>query len=324
MGQAARLDCSLSLNASHESLNISDKTEILKTSDASLSEVVETKSVQELPLNGRRLLDLAVTVPGAHAGSGAQEGNVNPLYWRPNQNSALSIGGNRPNANYFLVDGVSNTDPTFNTQNVSLSPDAVQEFQVQAGSYTADMGGAGGGQVNIITRTGTAQFHSTLYEFLRNSAMDARSFDEMPGANHLVHNNFGASLGGPLTRKNTFFFINYEGLQMTEAMSQIETVPTEMERMGDFSMSGVNIYDPATAAANPNYNPSKPVSASNPRVIRNCCWQRDPNDKYQSSWTTSCRIMFPCRIYHGHDDERDEYGPGDRRSHGSPVRDRRQ
>ena len=75
---------------------------------------------------------------------------MNPLYWRPGQRSAVSIGGNRPNANYSLLDGATNTDPTFNTQNLSPSPDAVQEFQVQTGSYSAEMGGAGGGQINIV------------------------------------------------------------------------------------------------------------------------------------------------------------------------------
>ncbi len=268
VGQTLQLDTPLAVGAARAAIQVSDKAEMLKTSDASLAEVVETKSVQELPLNGRMLLDLAVTVPGAHVGSGAQEGGTNPLYWRPGQNSALSIGGNRPNANYFLVDGVTNTDPTFNTQNISLSPDAVQEFQVQAGSYTADMGGAGGGQINIVTRSGTSQFHGTLYEFLRNNAMDARTFNEMPGANHLVHNNFGASLGGPLPGKKTFFFTNYEGLQMTEAMTQIDTVPTAAEDAGDFSGSGESVYDPTTSRSNPNFNPSKPAGPNNPKIIR--------------------------------------------------------
>lgn len=84
--------------------------------------------------HGRMLIDLALTVPDAHVGHGAQTGDMSPLYRRPGQRSAITIGGNRPNSNYYLLDGVTNTDPTFNTMNLSLSPDAVQEFQVQTGS----------------------------------------------------------------------------------------------------------------------------------------------------------------------------------------------
>jgi hypothetical protein len=201
-------------------------------------------------------------VPGAHVGFGAQTGSTNPLYWRPGQRSAVVIGGSRPNANFFLLDGATNTDPTFNTQNLSPSPDAVKEFQVETSSYTADMGGAGGGQINIVTHSGSGQFHGTGYEFLRNGAMDASTFGSM-GNNHLVQNNYGASFGGPLVRKNTFFFLNYEGLRLAQADTQILTVPTPEEIQGDFSTSNVKIYDPTTAVANPSYDPSKPTNASN-------------------------------------------------------------
>jgi hypothetical protein len=174
------------------------------------------------------------------------------------------IGGARPNANFFLLDGATNTDPTFNTQNLSPSPDSVMEFQVVTSSYTADMGGAGGGQINIVTRSGTSQYHGTVYEFLRNGALDASPFQSM-GNNHLVQNNFGASFGGPLLGKDkrTFFFMNYEGFRLSQADAQILTVPTPAEITGDFSMSPMNIYDPTTAVANPNYNPALPTGPSN-------------------------------------------------------------
>jgi hypothetical protein len=144
--QQLRLDLTLRLGPEKTSVEVVGRAEVLKTSDASVGEVIEPKSIRELPLNGRMLLDLATIVPGSHMSHGAQTGETNPLYWRPGQASAISVGGNRPNANYFLLDGVSNTDPTFNTQNLSLSPDAVQEFKVQTSSYLAEMGGAGGGQ----------------------------------------------------------------------------------------------------------------------------------------------------------------------------------
>jgi len=264
VGQKLALDVSLKIGAVREGVEVSSTPEILHTTDAAVGEVVEPKSIQELPLNGRMLIDLVLTVPGAHVGFGAQTGQTNPLYWRPGQRSAVVIGGARPNANFFLLDGATNTDPTFNTQNLSPSPDSVMEFQVVTSSYTADMGGAGGGQINIVTRSGTSQYHGTVYEFLRNGALDASPFQSM-GNNHLVQNNFGASFGGPLLgkAKRTFFFLNYEGFRLSQADAQILTVPTLDEIMGDFSMSPMNIYDPTTAVANPSYNPSLPTGPSN-------------------------------------------------------------
>ena len=262
VGQKLAVDVVLKVGSVAEGVKVIGATEALQTTDASVGEVVEPTSIRELPLNGRMLIDLVLTVPGAHVGFGAQTGATNPLYWRPGERSAVVIGGARPNANFFLLDGATNTDPTFNTQNLSPSPDAVKEFQVETSSYTADMGGAGGGQINIVTHSGSSQYHGTVYEFLRNGAMDASTFASM-GNNHLVQNNFGASFGGPLIRKDTFFFINYEGLRLAQADAQILTVPTPAEIQGDFSGSGVKVYDPTTAVANPNFDPTKPTGANN-------------------------------------------------------------
>src|SRR6202140_653972 len=262
VGQVLAVAISLTVNPVKQGVDVTAANEVLHTSDASVGEVVEPESIRELPLNGKLLIDLVLTVPGTHLGFGAQTGSTNPLYWRPGQRSAVVIGGNRPNANFFLLDGATNTDPTFNTQNWSPSPDAVKEFQVETSSYTADMGGAGGGQINIVTHSGSSQYHGTIYEFLRNGAMDASTFASM-GNNHLVQNNFGASFGGPFIGKKTFFFVNYEGLRRAQANAQILTVPTPDEIMGDFSMSNVKIYDPTTAVKNPNYNPSLPTGPSN-------------------------------------------------------------
>src|SRR6267378_2797022 len=269
VNQQLALDLNLKLASASSTLQVvASMLDVLHTTDASVGEVIEPAAVEALPLNGRMLIDLVLTVPGAHVSHGAQTGDMNPLYWRPGQRSAVSIGGNRPNANYFLLDGATNTDPTFNTLNLSPSPDTVQEFKVQTGSYTAEMGGAGGGQINIVTRTGTNQFHGTAYEFLRNNVFDARAFNQMDSADHLVRNNFGGSLGGPIIRNKAFFFANYEGLRLTQADTMIDTVPTAAEINGDFSMSGTTIYNPFSSHPNPNFNSSKPVSPSNPQVVR--------------------------------------------------------
>jgi hypothetical protein len=269
VGQQATLDLQLSLGSESQTVTVQASRELLKTQDASVGEVVDQRSVDSLPLNGRMLIDLVLTVPGAHISHGASTGDMSSLYWRPGQRSAVSIGGSRPNANYFLLDGATNTDPTFSTQNLSPSPDAVQEFEVQTGSYSAEMGGAGGGQINIVTRSGNSHFHGTAYEFLRNGDLDAHSFNQMGGSNFLVQNNFGASFGGPVKHTaKTFFFLNYEALRHVELDAMVDTVPTAAEAAGDFSQSGVNIYDPASTITNPNYNPAQPVSASNPQYIR--------------------------------------------------------
>src|SRR3989440_12648504 len=270
VGQQTTCDVTLELTSLTGTVKIQDETmNVLRTTDASVGEVVEQTSIRNLPLNGRMLIDLVLTVPGAHESHGAQAGDMSPLDWRPGQRSAVSIGGNRPNANYFLLDGATNTDPTFNTLNLSPSPDTVQEFQVVTGSYTAEMGGAGGGQINIATRTGTNEFHGTAYEFLRNNIFDARNFNDMDTTSHLVRNNFGASLGGPIRGKRSFFFFNYEGLRHTQSMSMIETVPTADEVNGDFGMAGVTIYNPFSSRPNPAFDATKPVSPTNPQVIRN-------------------------------------------------------
>ena len=269
VGQQMTHDVTLQVTSVTGTVNVQSETmSVLRTTDAAVGEVVERNSIRNLPLNGRMLIDLVLTVPGAHESHGAQTGDMSPLYWRPGQRSAVSIGGNRPNANYFLLDGATNTDPTFNTLNLSPSPDSVQEFQVLTGSYSAEMGGAGGGQINIATRTGGNQFHGTVYEFLRNDIFDARAFNDMDASNHLVRNNFGASLNGPITRNKRFFFLNYEGLRHTKSMTMIDTVPTEDEINGDFTMSGATIFNPFSSHANPNFDPTKPISPANPQIIR--------------------------------------------------------
>jgi len=269
VNQYLRLDLEMQVGAMKEEVQVVGSAEMLRTADASLGEVIEPTLTKELPLNGGHVVDLALLAPAAHEGFGAQMGNANPLYWRPNQNSALSVGGGRPNANYFLLDGSNDTDPTFNTLAYSPSPDAVREFKVQTGSYSAEFGGAGGAQVNIVTKSGSNRLHGDVYEFVRSNTFDARTFTDPSNIPHLAQNEFGASVGGPIRKNSTFFFANWEGFRLSNGLAQIETVPTAMEQMGDFSQSGVTIYDPSTSHANPNYNSSLPISPTNPAVLRN-------------------------------------------------------
>lgn len=265
--QQLRFDFRLDLAKVSQAIEVQAVAPLLHRSDAALGEVVDYSMTNELPLNGRHFLELAMLVPAVHMSHGAQTGDTNPLYWRPGQDSAISVGGSRSNSNYYLLDGTANTDPSFNTYVISLSPDAIREFKVETLNYSAQYGGAGGGIINVVTTSGTNQFHGTVYEFVRNSIFDAREFTSPAELPHFSQNQFGGSVGGPLRRNRTFFFANYEGFRASEGQSGILSVPTLPERSGDFR-GGPPIYDPATAQPNPNFNPSLPVSPSNPQIIR--------------------------------------------------------
>ncbi len=269
VNQNLRVDVSLKVGSERQSVVVKGAPTPLRTTDATLGEVIDPTLTRQLPLDGRHVLDLAILAPGTapNMNMGVQDGNQTQLYWRPGQGTEFTAAGNRANSNYYLLDGTTDSDPTFWTLSLSPSPDAIQEFKVQTGSYSAEFGGAGGAQVNMITRSGTNQLHGTVYEYLRNTALDARVWNatKVP---HLVQNQFGASIGGPIQKDKTFFFVNYEGFRFSNQVYQIETVPTMAERMGDFSQSGQTIYDPFSSSPNPNFNPALPVSARNPKIIR--------------------------------------------------------
>ena len=266
VNQRIRLDAVLKPSGVTQEIEVAQTVPLLHVSDASVGEVIDQRQVAELPLNGRQFLELALLVPGAHTSHGAQMGDMSPLYWRPGQNSAITISGGRPNANVYLLDGTVNTDPSFNTFVISLPPDAIREFQIQTGTYTADLGGAGTGQINVVTKSGTLTTKGSLYEYVRNSRFDSPEFTNPGELPPFTQNQFGGTLGGPLGRR-LFYFGGYEGLRMTEHVSNIMSVPTDAARLGDFS-DGAPIYDPLTTRANPAFNAALPISASNPQFIR--------------------------------------------------------
>ena len=266
VNQRVRLDVVLTAGGVAQQVEVPTTVPLLHVSDATVGEVIDQRQLAELPLNGRQFLELALLVPGAHTSHGAQMGDMSPLYWRPGQNSAITITGGRPNSNVYLLDGTVNTDPTFNTFVISLPPDAIREFQIQTGTYTAELGGAGTGQINVVTKSGTLGFRGSLYEYLRNSKFDSPEFTNPDDLPPFSQNQFGGTLGGPAGR-GFFFFGGYEGLRTTQHMSSIMFVPDMAVRTGDFS-GMARIYDPRTTRANPAFNPALPISASNPQFIR--------------------------------------------------------
>jgi len=267
INQPLKLDLEMKVGNLQNTVIVNAAPPLVNNNDATLGATIDQEKVQSLPLNGRHFLELTLLTPGAHTSHGTQMGNMNPLYWRPGQNSAISVGGGRADQNVYLLDGTINTDPAFNTYVISLSPDVVREFQTQSGSYSAEFGSQGTGVINVVTKTGTNSFHGSLYEYLRNSALDARDFTSPSKLPHFSQNQYGGTFGGPIQKDRTFFFGHYEGFRSVQGQSMIESVPMMELRGGDFG-GMTPIYDPATTRANPAYDPSKPAGPDNPKQIR--------------------------------------------------------
>jgi hypothetical protein len=232
---------------SFEHVEVSTAAGLLNTESATLSTVVQNRAILNLPLDGRNTFQLALLVPGAVPAAPGSAGSVRGAF-------TFNMNGAREDANNFLLDGVINEDPKLNGFAIAPPVDAVREYEVLTNSYDASFGRNAGAQVNVVLQSGTNKLHGTVYEFLRNAALDATNYfvpaDEV--APQDVRNQFGASLGGPIRKDRTFFFVNYEGLRVREGITQTTNVPTALERVGNFSQSSLVPIDVLTGQPFPN------------------------------------------------------------------------
>lgn len=252
------VNLALAVAGAAEAVTVTSEAALVDTSNASLGQVVRTKAIEDLPLNGRNFLQLALLTSGALPLAPANE---NGLVYK----SSVNISGGRESSNQYTIDGVSNSAGTFEGMNMALSVDAIQEFNVQRNTFNAEYG-YGTSQVNVATRSGTNAFHGTVYEFVRNDVFDARQYfdQQIPP---LRQNQFGASLGGPIRKDKTFFFANYEGFRMRRANTLIATLPTAQQLSGDFS-GAPPVIDPLTGAPFPlNQIPGDRISPLSSRMI---------------------------------------------------------
>ncbi len=202
-------------------------------STSGVSGVVGTKNVTDLPLNGRSASDLAALEPGVASARTQQTGQAQRGF-----GNQMTISGGRPRQNDARLDGISVNDyvngPPGSALGVSLGSDAVEQFSVLTSNYPAQYGRSSGGIIGASTRTGTASFHGDAFEYIRNSALDARNFfDTVKPA--FRRNQFGGSAGGPIWRDHTFIFGDYEGLRQSEGVTQVTTVPSATARTGNLS-----------------------------------------------------------------------------------------
>lgn len=266
VAQAARLEVALGVGDVSEAVQVTAETRLLTVDTAAQGTVIGEEKVQALPLNGRQFIQLALLVPGANAGGRAVQQNV----LRQNQVGGLSVAGGRTNNTAFLLDGAVNTDPDYNSLSYSPSIDAIAEFQVQTAQFGAEYGRAGG-QVNVVTKSGAARMHGSLFEYHRSDRFDARPFNLVGDLPEFQRDNFGGSLGGPVVRGRVFFFAAYEQLRRREGAAALTTVtvPTALERQGDFSQSPGGIFDPLTGTTSRQPFPDGriPQNRINPQAL---------------------------------------------------------
>ena len=234
-----RIDVVLPVGQVTETVAVEATSPVVNTDSATVGNVVDNRKVTELPLNGRNFLQLNLLVPGVNQGV---KGSQNQT-----QGGSISVNGVREQANNFLLDGMDNNDLAINQYAVAVSTEAIQEFKVQASTYSAEFGRSPGAQINVATKAGTNQIHGVLYEYLRNSILDAKNFFDRPGPiPEYRRNQYGASVGGPIKKDKTFYFANFEGARIRQGITKVATEPTAAMKTGNFSALPAVIYDPST------------------------------------------------------------------------------
>ncbi len=234
-------------------LQVGDSTELLtvvadsstQLESAEISDVVQRRQLLALPLIGRQFLDLAMLSTGVVRPPGGTRGDA-----LQQAGTLVNVLGQRSGHNLYLVDGVTVTDEHFNNMVIAPSVDAIDEFNIQKTSYAPEFGGKSGAVINVVSRAGTNQYHGNLLEFVRNDIFNAKNYFDSPtaGIPPFHQNQFGGSVGGPVLKNRTFFYLNYEGQRVRKSLTQTFSVPTAAMRNGDFSGQPV-IYDPLSASS---------------------------------------------------------------------------
>jgi carboxypeptidase family protein len=268
VNQTASIDISLRVGSQSEVVTISAETEQLDVSTADLGTVIATKQVNDLPLNGRNFTQLLSLTPGVAPVSVAQNamgGRAGGFGAPISVGSAFifpAVNGQTNRSNFFLTDGLNNFGSFQSTYSVPPIVDAIQEFKVVSHTDSAQFGSVLGGVVNVVTKSGTNEYHGTGWEYVRNTAFDARN-TFLQKVTPFRQNQFGASFGGPVWipklyngRNKTFFYFAYQGFRYTQDSDSLLKVPTAAQLAGDESSFPTQIYNPFSTRPDPT-NPGK-------------------------------------------------------------------
>jgi len=246
-GERIRVDAKLAIGGLSDTVQVTAEAPLLQTDSSTVSTLVTQSEVQDLPVNGRNFIRLVQLIPGASEGAANALSSGN----RPDdrrQTSAISINGAGDNQNNLLIDGMDNNERAIGTIGVKPSMDAIAEVRVQTNMYPAEVGRTAGGVVNLLTKSGTNQFHGSAFGFLRDDRFDSRDYFAKQDP-ILKQKQFGGTLGGPVQSNRTFFFADYEGFRQRQGQVNNLTVPTLAMRNGDFSELSTAIFDPQNGRA---------------------------------------------------------------------------
>jgi hypothetical protein len=238
-GDRARNDVHLTLGSESTVVEVTASTPLLQADSATVSSTVTAQAVQDLPLNGRNFVQLVALVPGANEGPGNGLSSGGRPDDRRTNAAGLSVNGQDESLNNWVVDGVDDNERVIGTIGVKPNVEGIQEITVETNSYAAEAGRTAGGVINVVTRSGTNQFHGSIYEYFRNDMFDARNFFQNTGAKpELRQNQYGGSIGGPIFRDRTFFYFDYEGFREVSGTTDTGTVPTIAEYDDINSLNG--------------------------------------------------------------------------------------
>ncbi|ADV82091.1 TonB-dependent receptor [Terriglobus saanensis] len=238
-GDRARADAHLEPGASSETITVEAQTPLLQADTATVSSTVTAKAVQDLPLNGRNFVQLVQLTPGANEGPGNGLSSGGRPDDRRSNAAGISVNGQDDTLNNWVVDGIDDNERIIGSIGVKPNVEGIQEITVQTNSYAPEAGRTAGGVINIVTRSGTNQFHGSVYEFFRNDIFDGRSVLQTSGDKpRLRQNQFGGSIGGPVIKDKAFFYFDYEGLRQVVGLTYTKTVPTLSEYNAINSIGG--------------------------------------------------------------------------------------
>jgi hypothetical protein len=245
---AARVDFVLEVGQVSESVEVREAAPLLNSENAAVGTVIENKRIIELPLNGRNFLQMVSLSPNVSAEMRAS-GHVDSRQGGERGRQAISIAGQRQFFNRFTLDGVENTDVNYNTYVIRPSIEALQEFKIQTGIYSAEFGRATS-QINATTKSGGNNFHGAVFHFLRNDKLDAQEWQQEGGKNPFRRNQYGFVWNGRIIRDKLFFMSNFEGQRDTRTIQGIANVAPTTWRRGDFSGQSAVIFDPVSRTFN--------------------------------------------------------------------------